>query len=89
MPYLTLEIFFWKLPIEQSSTDENVVMGNNETICMNDEIMEENANINKEQSIKWERRINEDKSLKNTCIKKNLATTWKIIFVLEFLLCQW
>jgi hypothetical protein len=66
-------------------------MGNNQTIeiCMNDEIMEENANINKQQSIKWERRINEDKSLKNTCIKKNLATTWKIIFVLEFLLCQW
>jgi hypothetical protein len=40
--------------MEQSSTDENVVMGNNQTIeiCMNDEIMEENANINKQQSIK-------------------------------------
>jgi hypothetical protein len=37
-------------------------MGNNELIkiCMNDEIMEENGNINKKKSIKWERRINED-----------------------------
>jgi hypothetical protein len=40
--------------MEESSTNENVVMGNNETIefCMNDEIMEENANINKKESIK-------------------------------------
>jgi len=40
--------------MEQFSTFENVVMGNNETIeiCMNDEIMEENAKINKQESIK-------------------------------------
>jgi len=33
--------------MEQSSKNENVVMGNNETIeiCMNDEIMEENVNL--------------------------------------------
>jgi len=33
-----------KLPMEQSSTDETVVIKNNETIeiCMDDEIMEEN-----------------------------------------------
>jgi hypothetical protein len=66
-------------------------MGNNETIkiCMNDEIMEENGNINKQKSIKWERRINEDIYFLNTCTEKNLAITWKIVFVLEFLLCQW
>jgi len=42
--YLTLEIFVQKLPMEQSSTDETVVIKNNETIeiCMDDEIMEEN-----------------------------------------------
>jgi hypothetical protein len=40
--------------MEQSSTYENVVMGNNEIIeiFMNDEIMEENANINRQESIK-------------------------------------
>jgi len=45
--YLILEIFLWKLPMEQSSTDENVVIINNETIeiCMNDEIMEENVSV--------------------------------------------
>jgi hypothetical protein len=33
--------------MEQSSTNENVVIRNNETIeiCMNDEIMEENVNV--------------------------------------------
>jgi hypothetical protein len=33
--------------MEQSSTNENVVMGNNETIeiSMNDEIMEENVSV--------------------------------------------
>jgi hypothetical protein len=33
--------------MEQSSTNENVVIKNNETIeiCMNDEIMEENVNV--------------------------------------------
>jgi hypothetical protein len=33
--------------MEQSSTNENVVMGNNETIesCMNDKIMEENVSV--------------------------------------------
>ncbi len=47
MPYLALEIFLWKLPMEQSFTYENVVMGNNETIeiYMNDEIMEENVSV--------------------------------------------
>jgi len=42
VPYLGLEIFLWKLTIGQFSTDENVVIQNNETIeiCMNDEIME-------------------------------------------------
>ncbi len=47
MPYLVLEIFLWKLPIEQSFTNENVIMGNNETIeiYMNDEIMEENISV--------------------------------------------
>ncbi len=41
MPYLGLKIFLWKLTIGQFSTDENVVIQNNETIeiCMNDEIM--------------------------------------------------
>jgi hypothetical protein len=40
--------------MEQSSTYENVVIGNNEIIeiFMNDEIMEENANINRQESIK-------------------------------------
>ncbi len=44
---LTVEIFLWKLPMEQSSTNENVIIGNNETIeiCMNDEIMEENVSV--------------------------------------------
>jgi hypothetical protein len=60
-------------------------MGNNETIeiYMNDEIMVENV------SVQWERRINEDNVFLNTCTKKNLATTLKIIFVLDFLLCRW
>ncbi len=33
--------------MEQSSANENVVIGNNETIetCMNDEIMEENVSV--------------------------------------------
>jgi hypothetical protein len=60
-------------------------MGNNETIeiYMNDEIMVENV------SVQWERRINEDNVFLNTCTKKNLSTTLKIIFVLDFLLCRW
>jgi hypothetical protein len=37
----------------------------------------------------WKKRINENKILKIACSKKKLETTWKIIFVLEFLLCQW
>ncbi len=47
MPYLALEILLWKLPMEQSSTDENVVIEKNEKneIYMNDEIMEENVNV--------------------------------------------
>jgi len=45
--YLVLEVFLWKLSMEQSFTYENVIMGNNETIeiYMNDEIMEENVNV--------------------------------------------
>jgi hypothetical protein len=33
--------------MEQSSTNENVIIGNNETIeiCMNDEIMQENVSV--------------------------------------------
>jgi len=48
--YLTLKIFLWKLPIEQSSAYENVVIENNEIIeiCMDDEIMEENRNVQTE-----------------------------------------
>ncbi len=79
--------------MEQSPANENVVMGNNETIeiSMNDDIMEENVNAyrNKQKSKKWERKRNENKSLKIACIKKKLVITWKIVFVLEFLLCQW
>ncbi len=33
------------------------------------------ANKNKEESKKWKRRTNEDKSLKIACTKKKLATT--------------
>jgi hypothetical protein len=38
--------------MEQSSTNENVIMGNNETveIFMNDEIMEQNVNVQTETS---------------------------------------
>jgi hypothetical protein len=38
--------------MEQSSSDENVVIGNNETIeiCMNDEIIEENVSVQIETS---------------------------------------
>ncbi len=52
MPYLALEILLWKLPMEQSSIDENVIIENNETIeiYMNDEIMEENVNVQIETS---------------------------------------
>ncbi len=44
---LALEIFLWKLPMEQYSTNENVIIENNETIeiYMNDEIMEENVSV--------------------------------------------
>ncbi len=47
MLYLAVEIFLWKLPMEQSFIDENVVIENNEKIeiYMNDEIMEENVNV--------------------------------------------
>jgi hypothetical protein len=43
----TLKIFLWKLRVERSSTNENVIMENNETIeiCVNDEFMEENINV--------------------------------------------
>jgi hypothetical protein len=38
--------------MEQSSIDENVVIGNNETIetCMNDEIMEDNVSMQIKQA---------------------------------------
>jgi hypothetical protein len=73
--------------MKQSSTNENVVIGNNETIetCMNDEIMEENVGVQTKTS---KNPKNENKSSKLACTKKKLETTWKIIFVLEFLLCQ-
>jgi hypothetical protein len=79
--------------MEQSFVDENVVIRNNETleIYMDDEIMEENWNARKKTSRNpknEKKKTNEDKLKKIACIKKNLATTWKIIFVLEFLSCQ-
>ncbi len=47
MLYLALEIFLWKLPMEQSFANENVIIENNEIIeiCMNDESMEENVSV--------------------------------------------
>ncbi len=50
MLYLVLEIFLWKLPMEQCFVNENFVIENNETIeiCVNDEIMEENVNVQTE-----------------------------------------
>ncbi len=77
MPYLGLEIFLWKLTIGQFSTYENVVIQNNETIeiCMNDEIMEKCkcANKNKQESKKWKRKTNEDKSLKTYMHKEKVG----------------
>jgi hypothetical protein len=57
---------------------------------MNDEIMEKNVSVQTEtnKNLENERKKNEDNFLKIARTKKNLATTWKIIFVLEFLLCQ-
>ncbi len=57
MPYLALEIFLWKLPMEESSIDENVIIENNETIeiCMNDVVMEVNVSV----------QIETNKNLKN------------------------
>ncbi len=39
---LSLDIILWKLPMEQSSANENMISGNNETIeiCMNDVVLE-------------------------------------------------
>ncbi len=47
---LALEILLWKLPMEQSFTNGNVVIQNIETIetCMNEEIMEENVSVQTE-----------------------------------------
>ncbi len=47
MPYLILEIFLWKLPMDQSFTNENIIVKNNETfeIYMDDEIMEQNLSV--------------------------------------------
>jgi hypothetical protein len=77
--------------MEQSFANENVIIGNNETIeiYMIGEIMEENVNVqiktskNLENEIKEQMKIN----LKKLHAQKKLATTWNIIFVLEFLLC--
>ncbi len=57
MPYLALEISLWKLPMEESSIDENVIIENNETIeiCMNDVVMEVNVSV----------QIETNKNLKN------------------------
>jgi hypothetical protein len=69
--------------MEQPSIDEIVVIKNNETIeiYMDDEIMEENRNVQTKTNKNLENELEEQ-------MKKKLATTWKIIFVLEFLLCQ-
>ncbi len=52
---LSLDIVLWKLPMEESSANENVISGNNETIeiCMNDVVakdgFEENPSVQIEQ----------------------------------------
>jgi len=40
---LSLDIVLWKLLMEQSSTNENVINGNNEKIeiCINDVVLED------------------------------------------------
>jgi hypothetical protein len=52
--------------MKQSFADENVVIGNNETIeiCMNDEIMEENINVQTKtnKNLQNEKENNENKS---------------------------
>jgi len=57
--------------MKQSSTNENVVIGNNETIetCMNDEIMEENVGVQTKTS---KNPKNENKSSKLACTKKKV-----------------
>ncbi len=39
---LSLDIILWKLPMEESFANENMISGNNETIeiCMNDVVLE-------------------------------------------------
>jgi hypothetical protein len=79
--------------MEQSFAYGNVVMVNNETIeiSMNDEIMEENVSVqtktnkNPKNAKEEEMKINLKKLHAQ---KKMLALSWKIVFVLEFLLSQ-
>jgi len=53
---LSLDIVLWKLPMEQFSTNENMISGNNETIeiCINnvilEDLFEENPNVQTETS---------------------------------------
>jgi hypothetical protein len=52
--------------MEQSSVDENIVMGNNETIeiFMNDEIMEENVSVQIETNKNLENEKEEEMKIK-------------------------
>ncbi len=77
--------------MEQSFVNENVVIGNNETIevYMNHEIMEENVNVKIETSMNLENEIIEQMKINFKKLHaQKLTTTRKIIFVLDFLLCQ-
>ncbi len=40
---VSLDIVLWKLPMEQSSTNEDMISGNNERIkiCINDVVLED------------------------------------------------
>ncbi len=71
--------------MEQSSTNENVINGNNEKIeiCINDVVLEdkfeENTSVQTETSRnkkKWQWKNNEGNLEKFACSKKNLETTW-------------
>ncbi len=89
--------------MDQSSIDENRISPNNEIIeiCMNDVIMEEEAekNLNvqiRNPSVETKGSKNEDKetkeviklTLKSCVFKKNSSNVIKIIFMLELLLCK-
>jgi hypothetical protein len=96
-------MYFEKLLMDQSSIDENRISPNNEIIeiCMNDVIMEEEAekNLNvqiRNPSVETKGSKNEDKetkeviklTLKSCVFKKNSSNVIKIIFMLELLLCK-